>query len=982
MKKTPIFRKILFPLLILLFIESLILICGIAGTGILNTIEENEKAIVQKTVDNRKSYLENTMQNSWMNLSYTVDGVNNVMKRYLAENDLTPEQVDDASSKAAPVLSRISEYLISMMRSNHVTGAFVILNGDDLSESISSGVFEDKPGVYFRDMDPTAQGSGDNADLLMECAPISVMHELGIASDSNWDVQFAFGKYADSYKEFYYKPYQMAYENPGEYKWSDMGFWSKPFRLFGKGNTVISYTVPLMLTDGSVYGVLGMDITTEYLSTLLPYQEMNETGNGAYFLAKKGAEEGSYKEVAGDGNLLVKNGYSGEEITINKENYFYYESKLSLYNHNAPFSEDEWVLVGVVPVKLLMAFVDQITISAVIALLVTLALSGIGSVLISYLIQRPIAKLSKEIKEKDTTKAITISDTGIKEIDEITDKLEKLSQNVIEGGRKFSKIIEMASVRVKGFQIDKKNNKLFVTEKFFDIFERYHVDEQNLSVEEFTSAMNILGKNCVEADPYNQKYIFEVGDSLSRRYISLTCSEDEENCYGLAEDVTQALLEKKKIEHERDHDALTNLYNRRAFQRMTEDLFEKSPEQIKIGAFLMLDLDNLKFINDTYGHKYGDRYIKKAAEALDASFPENALYARISGDEFNVFIYGYDNRDKIEEYIKGLKQNLDSMFIALPGNIKQKIRISGGVAWYPKDSASLVELTQYADYTMYIVKKNRKGEIRYFDKESYISPVSVMKNRAALIDLIENKRVKYAFQPIVDTHTGRIFAYEALMRPDTPELKSVQDVLEIARAEGMLNKIEELTWFVSMEAFVKHIENGIIEKDCFLFLNSIPNQRMPLEREESFTAEYRKYVKQIALEMTEEEKLDRDKWEGKQERHRMQGGKIALDDYGTGYNSEKTLLSISPDYIKVDIVIVKDIHLNKDKQEIMSYIVNYAHERGKFIIAEGVETEDEARVVIGLGADYVQGYYFAKPMLVPEGISAKGLRLIRGLNEK
>ena len=106
-------------------------------------------------------------------------------------------------------------------------------------------------------------------------------------------------------------------------------------------------------------------------------------------------------------------------------------------------------------------------------------------------------------------------------------------------------------------------------------------------------------------------------------------------------------------------------------------------------------------------------------------------------------------------------------------------------------------------------------------------------------------------------------------------------------------------------------------------------------------------------------------------------GEMALDDYGSGYNSEKALLGLSPRYIYVDYAIIRDIHLDRDKQKILENIVSYAHERNQQIIAEGIETMEEAVAVIQMNVDYLQGFLLAKPALLPPEISADMKRLIQ-----
>lgn len=973
--KKSIFKKILIPLMGLLIIEILILVCSVLGQGILTELNNNEKAIINEKVESRKNYLENEMIGSWMNLNYTAEVINEHAERLLNSGEIDLASLDDGSDEAVPLLSAVSGSLLDMMRSNRVTGTFIILNTDDLSVDKANGQYKDKPGIYLRDSDPQAQPSFRNQDILIERAPISLVQQMGIATDTTWNPRFEFQEKSQPYYDFLYKPYQAAYENP-EYTMENCGYWSQAFQLFGMGNECIAYAIPLRLSDGSVYGVLGIDITLEYLQEFLPNDEIDEKGEGTYILSLH-QEEGVLSSALVNGSSYVEDAKANQDTGIDISKYYTYSEELNLYNSNTPFSHEKWTLTAAAPLGSIMEFAKKVEYALAAAVAVTILIGLAGSFLISYMLQKPVSALSKEIRTKDPRKRIRLQETGIEEIDQMTSAIEQLSMDVIDAGQKFTKIIEMASVRLAGFQINYKEQILFKTENFFDVFGCPEADATEMGVDEFKQKFREFDSFYLERDELTDSYIYKIPDGKGIRFLRLKYREDEKNCYGLVEDVTQSLLEKKVLQHERDHDPLTNLFNRRAFRREVQELFEERRDELKTAALIMLDLDNLKYINDTYGHDYGDKYIIKAALAFQYYLPSSAITARISGDEFNIFLYGYKNEDAVRAVINTMKMGLDSMVLTLPGDIQQKVQASGGIAWYPKDSESLETLLKYADYAMYMVKNSTKGELLSFDKEHYLSKNSLINNKEALTRMIERRAVKYAFQPIVDARTGEVYAYEALMRPDVEEFKSVLDVLEIAKYEGKLNQIEEMTWFEAMRAFAEHIKAGRIAENTYLFLNSIPNQYLSEQAERTFTNEYREYVGQIVVELTEEERIDKTVWEKKRSGHRALGGMIALDDYGTGYNSEKMLLTVSPDFIKVDIAIVNNIHQNSDKRAIVEYIVNYAHERGKYIIAEGVETEEETQEVIRLGVDYLQGYYVGKPALIPEGVLPEALKIIR-----
>lgn len=224
----------------------------------------------------------------------------------------------------------------------------------------------------------------------------------------------------------------------------------------------------------------------------------------------------------------------------------------------------------------------------------------------------------------------------------------------------------------------------------------------------------------------------------------------------------------------------------------------------------------------------------------------------------------------------------------------------------------------------------------------------------------EQRLVDYHFQPIVEVSTGRIFAYEALMRPRTPELSSPLAVLELARQEGKLRAVETLTWHTAMGAFAAHCRAGHVPEGCRVFINSLSNQAMLPEDTARFHREYRDYLSRVVLELTEVTRIDADLQAVKMQALMRSGGKLALDDYGSGYNGEAMLLAVQPDYVKIDVAIVRGVDQDDDKRQLVENLVSYAHVRGIALVGEGVETRAELEALAALGVDYVQGYFLAR----------------------
>ena len=224
----------------------------------------------------------------------------------------------------------------------------------------------------------------------------------------------------------------------------------------------------------------------------------------------------------------------------------------------------------------------------------------------------------------------------------------------------------------------------------------------------------------------------------------------------------------------------------------------------------------------------------------------------------------------------------------------------------------------------------------------------------------------------------KVMAYEALMRSDMEALRSPATIMKLAREQGALCEIERLTFFKSLENFDHLRSEGLVRRDTMLFINSIASVCLPREDSEYMESRWHELCRQMVIEITEEEEMNREALESKRHAPGF-SGMFALDDYGSGYSNEGSLLELAPRFIKVDIAIIRGIDSDPDKQQILHNVVRYAQPRSMQIIAEGVETAAETRTVIDLGADLLQGYFLARPAAVPDPIAPEAAEIIRAI---
>ena len=295
-KAQPILKRMLIPMVLLTLIEVMLLSGTFIFGGAIQELDEIAKGIVQGKVANRSSYLQNEMINSWSNVSYTVQLINETAEKLDHDGTIDLDNIGKNSNACFPLVSEISGNLIEMLRSNKVTGAFVVFNNDDPKELREQESFS-RPGVYFRDLDPDTSVSVRNSDLLIERGSVDLVHSLDIATDSAWKPQFVFTREHEETYNLFLNPQEQGYENPEAASLTELGYWGKPHTLTDDDKMMISYTVPLITGKGKVYGTLGMEITLDYLSTMLPSEELMEDKPASYLLIVQDAKTNEYRTV-------------------------------------------------------------------------------------------------------------------------------------------------------------------------------------------------------------------------------------------------------------------------------------------------------------------------------------------------------------------------------------------------------------------------------------------------------------------------------------------------------------------------------------------------------------------------------------------------------------------------------------------------------------------------------------------------------------
>lgn len=1001
---------IVVPCCIALVLQGCIYYFGLACTGSVQQMKADSYSLFSGQITSRTDYLENLMVQRWSNIGSTAAAIEHNADNVLARYEASAADISTGGDVAVAIVDASTDAVIDCLRSTETSGTYLVLKGNQIPNPQSDSI---NTGLYIRDASPK-ENYDNNSDLLLGRCPTSVAKRMNLALDSNWAPNCLFAASDGIENDFYYKPLAMAEKHP-KAKNADLGYWSPPHDFAGNGLASITYSMPLRTSDGAVFGILGIEIALDRVMALFPYEELDKQDSGSYLfaLAHPGGDALSsdsglpsahssrtYELVDGRGgscapylNLeshlfeayLDESGYM--RASSSPHDLMAYASKLSLYGPNSPYADESWVVIGLDPQAALFASADSLNRILLMAFAFSLIIGFVLALAIGFALSSKLSAFMQQVRTRRPDAKVQFTSTNILELDELASAIETLSSDVAANASRLTQIIKLSNRRIGAFEYDAATGVVFYAGPFFDLLgvddfpdfpaevDRAKIADGTLDVDSLRTLFEAYRPYMKASSDDEQSWIIDVVHNRRIVRLRLTDNEASDRIFGLLEEVTDEVTSRRRIEHERDHDILTGLLNRRAFERSAEDLLAKARQEGLPATMIMFDLDGLKSINDSYGHDWGDAYITRAGDLIRKAIATFGLASRISGDEFLALIVGTQNA--IDATLRHLRDAFGQEVFNTPDGRDLRVRASMGSARFPDDASDFSRLREYADFAMYTAKNTRKGELCAFSYDLYQQKSYLLSKKEDLNRLIDEALVDYHFQPIVDARTGDIFGYEALMRPRLQSLASPEIVLELARSQSKLYRIEHITFFESLKAYSRFSMDDSIR----LFVNTIGTQCLSESDISELSAAYPTLLNCLVVEITESE-YGRALLDRKQEVTKMWGASIAIDDFGTGYNSDAILLENVADFVKVDISIITNITHDSDRQAILLNLLGYAHERGIKVVAEGVETEDQLETLIGFGIDYIQGYFTGRATARPQPVKPEIAALIRALNNR
>lgn len=556
-------------------------------------------------------------------------------------------------------------------------------------------------------------------------------------------------------------------------------------------------------------------------------------------------------------------------------------------------------------------------------------------------------------------------DTEKKRLENLNKAKESKNRLALEGSKDIifwwnvnENIISIGSSIRKYLNIPGTGDILFPTSAWENYVVKEDLDEYKLKINNFiksdknefyTLEYRILGKN-------NKKYWME---SKGKKTVE---KNGDIFIYGAISEITIRKEKELKINYLSFNDEVTGIPNRRYFVKEASRIIkEYSGENI---ALIFIDLDNFKYVNDTYGHDSGDALLYEFSRIILEMGIEDSFLARYGGDEFILIKNNISGKNQVKGILDDIIKKLSNPIIINGKEIFCTLSI--GVSIYPLDGKELGILLKRADMAMYLAKINGKNRYEFFDLKILEVLDREFEIEKGLRIAIDKDEIRLVYQPKVMIDTGVVIGFESLVRWHSKDLGLVspKEFIPIAENSGLIIPIGK---YIIDESFKKCKE--LSEKTSKKFKMAINLSEVQIRDEEIvdyIEKSLQKYdldAGYIELEITENIIMKSAEKNIKTlEKLKNLGVTIALDDFGTGYSSLSYLRILPIDVLKIDKSFIDGILIEEKSEYIINSIIELSHYLNLLVVAEGVETKEQKEYLERISCDIIQGYYFSKPV--------------------
>lgn len=570
-KNTPLILKIIIPMIIMSVLQIGLIVVILGLSGEFEYIKRFSYNSISEKTENRRNYVENSMNMKTGLVCETAELVNSVTDAILKEEGVSASAVTENKELNKRILSENAEALISLIRRDMVNDAFIILNSGDL---YNNGNQVNMTGVYLRDTDVNENSAEDNGDIYMETGSSEIARSLGLALDYEWSRYIDMTDRESGNFDFFYETID-AYALRSGTPTYNLGRWSGFSGVSKSSQQSMKYTLPLVAGDGTVYGIIGIGLLKKTVLQSIPSNDFFKE-SACYIIAADFDADGKYKTVLSSGPVYDRlvdedtvfdrsrdSEYGLYDFSSNGTECIGSIQDMTLYASGSPFRGQKWALISVADKKQMLELYVMLIRMFYVSVAITLFVGMLFSFLVSKRISAPVTDMVRKLeKSRNDNTIVRFGSSGIQEINNLADAITELQVDATEYASRVSRIITMAGSRIGVFMYDLRTRQVFVGESLIKLLGFTSLPDRDITVpvEEFHSRLaEIDRENRIfsldifsapeESDVVNDsvEIMYEESGESEPKWIKFNLRKDNNSIVGLVQDITDTVTEKKQI---------------------------------------------------------------------------------------------------------------------------------------------------------------------------------------------------------------------------------------------------------------------------------------------------------------------------------------------------------------------------------------------------------------------------------------------------